>query len=57
MERGNVEAIFQTLVGWGVGNALTPKLSPYGFLIFALFVLMSSAVIYVVSPKIYRMVK
>jgi hypothetical protein len=57
VERGNVEAIFQTLVGWGVGNALTPKLSPYGFLIFALFVLMSSAVIYVVSPKIYRMVK
>jgi hypothetical protein len=52
-----MESIFQTLVGWGIGNALTPKLSPYGFLIFAFFVLASSVVIYLISPRIYRMVK
>jgi hypothetical protein len=52
-----MDFLFQTLVGWGVGNALTEKLKPTGFIIWAMFVLAISAIIYVVSPKLYRMVK
>jgi hypothetical protein len=52
-----MESLFQTLVGWGIGNALTPKLSPMGFIVFAMFILAASAVIYTISPKIYKMVK
>jgi len=52
-----MDFMFQTLVGWGIGNALTAKLQPMGFIVLAFFVLVAGAILFVVSPKFYRMVK